>query len=162
MQEVFILSIIGICGCDAAKATKLRAALTHTVGNKAGLKYVEEGGVYDAILIGKPPKSHNEFKTDILIVPNSVDTSRLSPILASFVVSYGMNRENTVTASSISPSKLSVSVQRRIPTVNGSFVDEQEIIINSNSGRMMDEILGEVATLLAAGAEPKSLSEISF
>lgn len=162
MQEVFILSVIGICGCDASNATKLRAALTSTVGNNTGLKYVEEGGVYDAILIGKPPKSRNEFKTDILIIPDTVDATRLSPILASFVISYGMNRENTVTASSISGNKLSVSVQRRIPTVDGSFVDEQEIIIHSESGRNEDDILGEVATLLAAGAAPKSLSEIPF
>ena len=162
MQEVFILSIIGICGCDTAAATKLRAALTNTVGNEAGLRYVEEGGIYDAILIGKPPKSRNEYKTDILIVPDTVDAAKLSPILASFVVSYGMHRENTVTASSINGDKLSVSVRRRIPTVSGGFVDEQEIIIHSESGRNEDEILGEVATLLAAGAEPKSLSEISF
>lgn len=162
MQEVFILSVIGICGCDAAKATKLRAALTDTLGNGTGLKYVEEGGVYDAILIGNPPKSRNELKTDILIIPDSIDASTLSPILTNFVVSYGMKNENTVTASSISREKLSVSIRRRIPTVEGGFVDEQEIIVHSKSGRREDEILGEVATLLAAGAEPGSISRICF
>ena len=162
MQEVFILSVIGICGCDTATATKLRTALTNTVGNEAGLRYVEDGGIYDAIFIGKPPKNRNEFKTDILIIPDTVDASNLSPILANFVVSYGMRHENTVTASSINGDKLSVSIRRRIPTVAGSFVDEQEIIIHSKKGSVTDEILGEVATLLAAGAEPKSLSEISF
>lgn len=99
------------------------------------------------------------IKSNIAIVPDSLDKNLASEISANNIISYGLCRKNTVTASSLIGSKLGISLQRKIPDVFGHILDEQELIVNIDDGAHTEEALGVVSALLALGICPENISD---
>lgn len=99
------------------------------------------------------------IKSDIAIVPDSLDKDILSLISAKNVISYGLCTKNTVTASSLIGSKLGISLQRKIPDVYGRILDEQELFVDIDSGMRAEDALGIVSALLTLGTSPYDISK---
>ncbi len=104
-------------------------------------------------------KKKLSIKSDIAIVPDSLNKDTLSSISAKSVISYGLCRKNTVTASSLIGSKLGISLQRKIPDVCGHIIDEQELFVDIDRGMHTEDALGVVSAMLALGINPEHISE---
>lgn len=157
------MACIGISESGNHLVFALKRALGALGYNDIGVRLADSSGTFDAVLIGNPPpKSRDRFTTNVLIVPDCMDASELSPLLASSVISYGLRRKNTVTASSLIGTRLVVSVQRDIPTVDGGTIGEQELIVTVNHSEHSDEILGIAAALLALGIPAEEISTLTF
>lgn len=157
------MSSIGISESGCRLVFTLKKTLGELSRPEFGIRLAESGDAFDTVLIGNPPPMRcDHFTSKTLIVPDCMDASELSPILADSVISYGLRRKNTVTASSLIGTHLAVSVQRSIPTLCGSTVGEQEFIVNVSHGEHSDEILGIIATLLVLGISPEDISKLTF
>ena len=98
------------------------------------------------------------IKSDITIIPDSLDKDILSLISAKNVISYGLCTKSTVTASSLIGSKLGISLQRKIPDVHGHILDEQELFVDIAGDVQTENALGIVSTFLVLGKPPEDIS----
>lgn len=71
-------------------------------------------------------------------------------------VSYGLNPKDTLTVSSLSGERICVALQRGIIRLDGSVVEEQEIVL-PYAGELPELALARVGMELLVGAVPPSL-----
>ncbi len=100
--------------------------------------------------------------SNIVIAPDSLKRDIFSSISANSLISYGLCRRNTVTASSLVGSKLAVSLQRKITDIRGQVLEEQELMVNIENGEFAEETLGIVSLLLALGVSSRDISKLHF
>ena len=164
MQEVsVIMAGIGVSEGRNNFIFSLKSALNQLGISKTGIRTVQNGESFDAVLVGNPPPRKNiRFDSRVLIVPDCIDNEKLSSFPENNVISYGLRSKNTVTASSLIGEKLVVALQKEIPTVNGTTVDEQEFSVNVKNGGQSDKVLGIVSTLLALNIPVEEISKIDF
>lgn len=164
MQEVsVIMAGIGVSEGRNNFIFSLKSALNQLGISKAGIRTVRNGDAFDAVLVGNPPPRKSiRFDSRVLIVPDCMDSEKLSAFPENNVISYGLRSKNTVTASSLIGEKLVVAIQKEIPTVNGATVDEQEFSVNVKNGGQSDKVLGIVSTLLTLNVPVEEISKIDF
>lgn len=164
MQEVYeIMAGIGVSERRNNFIFSLKCALNQLGLSKEGIRTVQNGGAFDAVLIGNPPPRKNiHFDSRFLIVPDCMEGENLSFLPENNIISYGLRSKNTVTASSLIGEKLVVALQKEIPTINGNTVDEQEFSVNVKNGGQSDKVLGVVSTLLALDIPIDAISKIDF
>ncbi len=86
------------------------------------------------------------FSTHAVFVINSDKRYKL-PKDCGLIVSYGFNSKACVTASSITDSDMLICVQRRVPTLSGGFLLQQEFPV-SLVGHNPEYMLAAVTALL--------------
>lgn len=65
-------------------------------------------------------------------------------------VSYGLNQKDTLTVSSLNGERISVALQRSLIRLDGSVVEEQEIVL-PYAGELPELVLARVGVELLAG-----------
>lgn len=95
----------------------------------------------------------------LVIVPDSLDRDLLSAFCAKNLISYGLCRKNTITASSLVKSRLAVSLQRKMADIYGRVIEEQEMIVSLKEPTHPEDALGLVSALLALGISPEQISK---
>jgi len=104
----------------------------------------------------------DSVETALAIVPDCLDDDLLASFSGRRLISYGLCRKNTVTASSLIDLRLAVSLQRKIHDVHGDIIEEQEIITSLDRGERTEDALGLVSTLLTLGVSPEDISKLSL
>ena len=155
--------VIGIYSKDYKLGIALRKFLNVFNRRDIGVMLICQNEAYDVALVGiNPPKNHLTFSSDILIVPDCINADELPSEISDKVISYGLRKKNTVTASSLIGNRLVVSVQRSIPTPSGNTVEEQEIVVNMKTPDRADDILGIISALIVVGISSDELSSFVF
>lgn len=92
----------------------------------------------------------------VLLLPSSAAplASRFS---ARCAVSYGSGVRDSLTLSSLEGDKLVVAVQRELPAVTGSSVEQQELVLSLRRGVSPLPALAAAGALLLLGARPEEL-----
>ncbi len=115
-----------------------------------------------ALLSDSFKKCPTPIASNIVIAPDSLNRRIFSSISAQSLISYGLCRKNTITASSLVGSKLAVSLQRKINDICGHTLEEQELMVNIKNGEFAQEVLGLVSLLLALGTPTSEISNLNF
>ena len=117
-----------------------------------------------ALVSGKLYKRPYQSEAKLLIIPDSLDRDIVPAFSSRNIISYGLCRKNTITASSLIASRLAISLQRKFKDISGNEIEEQEIITSLKNVDKAEEMLGLVSTFLALGKSPDDISnmEISF
>ena len=115
-----------------------------------------------ALVSGNLYKKPIFSEASLLILPDSLDRDIVPAFCAKTIISYGLCRKNTVTASSLVASRLAISLQRKFQDIRGNVIEEQEFIMPLNTGERAEDMLGLVSTLLAVGNSPEDISEMTI
>ncbi len=115
-----------------------------------------------ALVSGNLYKKPFFSESSLLILPDSLDRDIIPAFYAKNIISYGLCRKNTVTASSLVASRLAISLQRKLQDIGGKVIEEQEFIMPLNTGEKTEDMLGLVATLLATGTSPDDISKMNI
>lgn len=91
----------------------------------------------------------------VLILPGGAPVGR---IRADSVITYGWNGKDTVTLSSVGDGKCVLALQRAVVTVDGGFVESQEIPLRTGGFSSGETLMACFAVLLALGVPPAALS----
>ena len=124
---------------------------------------VSEGKSYDAVIISTNPPEHIcPCNANILITPDCIGAKNISSLTSKSVVSYGLCKKNTLTVSSLIGTRLVVSLQCDITTMQNGTVGEQEFCIDIEHADGIDNFLGIVAALLVSDISPETISRAVF
>lgn len=164
MQEEYEnMAEIGVSEGRSNFIFSLKSALNQLGLQKNGIRTVQNGDVFDAVLIGNPPpREKHQFDSQLLIVPDCIDADKLAHLPKKSVISYGLRSKNSVTASSLIGKRLVVALQTTVPTISGRTVEEQEFPISVRDEGQSDKILGIVSTLLTLDIPVEEISKICF
>ena len=128
-----------------------------------GLRFLGEaalrtGGCPDLVVVSPLPgyRSNATLRCTFLLVPGTAaDLGRLPQ--PDCVVSYGLSKRDSVTLSSIMDETLVLSLQRELPTLEGTLLERQDIPVPRLAGRRPDELLAAAAALLLLGLPAENL-----
>lgn len=115
-----------------------------------------------ALVSGSLYKKPYFSEAKLLIIPDSLDRDIIPAFSSKNIISYGLCRKNTITASSLIASRLAISLQRKIEDICGNTIEEQEFIMSLHEGENAEEMLGLVSTLLAIGNSPEVISKMEI
>ncbi len=115
-----------------------------------------------ALVSGNLCRKPDIITSELVIVPDSLDRDLLSAFCAKNLISYGLCRKNTVTASSLVKSRLAISLQRKMADIYGKVIEEQEMIISLKETEQPEDALGLVSALLALGIAPERISKMNL
>lgn len=108
----------------------------------------------DILVVDSAPKEFVEIQKNVIGIVNSHNIDGLSFLMKNGIktLTCGMSYRDTLTLSS-SLSKLSVCLQRKIPTLNNKILEPSEYIITQPCNNT-DLLLLACATRLLCGLEP--------
>ena len=90
-----------------------------------------------------------------LLIPGNVGTA--GGLSAGWVVSYGLDRRDTLTLSAMEPGKLWSALQREIVTLDGTVVEGQEFPLSNRRELPPMEALACVGVQLLLGIPPEGV-----
>ncbi len=150
---------IGVC----EKTNKLLPVIQSKVNSSHfSLEKANCSTLFDCIIIGEPPFELKKIHAKIAIAPDYILSDAIAPDSFENIITYGLCKKSTLTASSLIGERLVASLQREISTVSGEKIDEQEFFVTTKHAENSDEILGIVALLLVLGMEPCEISKLCF
>jgi len=120
-------------------------------------------GAYDLFVVGAGPRFEAEGPVRTvtptcraLLTPSGEDTETLG-ISAQWVVGYGLAARDSLTVSSLEPDQAVLALQRELPTLTGTVIEQQELPISIPPGTGAQVAMALYGSLLVLGVLPEEL-----
>jgi hypothetical protein len=155
------MAVIGVMGEKSREAAsciqewlkKTESAHEHTV-----IDLEKDGSPVDVLVSldnAAMPQKHIGALGERAILIMNPDHKNVLPYVAEnngLLITYGFNTKDSVTASSVTESKLQICIQRDLPTLSGSALEQQEFCITEDMQRKDPEVvLAALTAVLICG-----------
>ena len=107
-------------------------------------------------------KSNSFPQANTVIVPDICSVSTINQLNPKSVITYGLSCKNTVTVSSLIQSKLVISVQREIVSLEKKRIVEQEFSIDLKNSSQIEALLASVSLLLLLDVPIETIKHAEF